>query len=393
VYRPGRHFPVLDGLRGTAILMVIACHVRVESTASYFDRGLLHALDFGQHGVDLFFVLSGFLITGILLDSKGSPSYFRTFYLRRTLRIFPLYYLYLGLRLLLIPTLAQRLHVPSSPLIAAQSHGAFFWLYGSNLLSFFYPDASIGGGLMHLWSLAVEEQFYLVWPLLIFFVPRRALTCVCIAVILGGAALRVYFCDVGLESLAYAFTLCRADALAAGSLVAIAVRRPWEPQGLWRTGFLLALSAAALIIGRMALWGWTPHETGTTTYGITLAVLLFVGLLLCAVSGGSWSAHVFNLSLLRRVGKYSYGMYVFHFFVFRAVVTVTAHVHFPGSVDTPLVREIVQFLAVSSLTFVVALGSWHGFEKWFLRLKDRFRYGAEERTGGPPVPVRFSPMA
>jgi peptidoglycan/LPS O-acetylase OafA/YrhL len=168
--------------------------------------------------------------------------------------------------------------------------------------------------------------------------------------------------------------VCRADALAAGSLIAMAVRRPRPLPGLRRIGFLLALSAAALIGGRMALWGWAPHETGTTTYGITLAVLLFVGMLLCALLGGPVSARIFNQPVLRRVGKYSYAMYVFHFMVFRGVAGATAHVHFPGAVDTPLVRGIVQFLLVSSLTYAVALGSWYGYEMWFLRLKERFRY-------------------
>lgn len=392
VYRPRRHFPPLDGLRGVAILMVIADHVHIWNAKALFDQNMVQFLNFGIHGVDLFFVLSGFLITGILMDSKGSHGYFQTFYIRRTLRIFPLYYLYLGLRLVLIPVLAQHFDATPSPALAPQSHGAFFWLYGSNLLSLFYPDAVIEGGLFHLWSLAVEEQFYLFWPLMVFLLPVRALSGVCVAMMVLAFASRVWLCHIGLEPLARDLTVCRLDALAAGALIAIAVRQALSPLGLRQWGYIVASLSAACIAARMLMHGWPPHETWTTIYGTELAILLSVGVLLLVISGRATLQRLCDRPILRQVGKYSYSMYVFHFMVFRLLAAPMARVHWPLLWGSRVFEQVFTFVVVASGTFLVAQVSWYTYEVWFLRLKDRIPYHNSSGKTATTRPI-LSPLS
>ena len=172
---PGRsrsHLPGLDGIRGLAILMVMFSHFIVVGKnldpLSPFGR-FLHS---GYLGVDLFFVLSGFLITGILIDSKITPNYFRVFYMRRALRIFPLYYLLLAVSWLTVVFITPQ----DKPLLTGVDSMAWFWLYASNIgmaVKGDWLNSPTWVGLGHFWSLAVEEQFYLVWPLLVYLMPVK----------------------------------------------------------------------------------------------------------------------------------------------------------------------------------------------------------------------------
>ena len=190
-----KHFPELDGLRGIAILLVLATHYQMAIPAhTAAERALKNILAHGWAGVDLFFVLSGFLITGILYDSKGQSNYFRNFYGRRTLRIFPLYYGFLAVVLIgLIATATARHWNPSLPQFRnLWSLQPWLWTYTFNIA------CALGHGSAHLgqlWSLSVEEQFYLVWPLVICFFPRRLLVPTCVTLIIGALALRILlFC-------------------------------------------------------------------------------------------------------------------------------------------------------------------------------------------------------
>src|SRR3954469_17134562 len=215
------HLPVLDGLRGIAILAVIVYHYAFELQHGHGLGGAIYELlHQGRHGVDLFFVLSGFLITGILLDTRESPRYFRTFYARRILRIFPLYFFYLAAVALLL-TRWWTSHFGYNPWA-----GVSFWpyfLYFENFKSHhMFNDLFLG----HLWSLAVEEQFYTVWPLLVALMPRRllgwtAMGFVCFAVIYR-------FCMVGksleVSFFVNTFTVASLDSLALGALTAMLLR-------------------------------------------------------------------------------------------------------------------------------------------------------------------------
>lgn len=179
-----RYIPELDGLRGIAILMVVAFHCSIVLTLVAGPVKQMRALFVpGWTGVDLFLVLSGFLITGILLESKGSPSYFRRFYLRRVLRIFPVYYV----ALLVCLGLLGSVLIPES--LRLWNVYLTYGLHLSNWLS-------LGGleipALNHFWSLALEEQFYLCWPLAVLLLSRKGLGWACLALIVSAPMVR--FC-------------------------------------------------------------------------------------------------------------------------------------------------------------------------------------------------------
>ncbi len=196
-WRPSGHLPALDGLRALAVFVVVEHNISLVSGG---EGLLLHQLESMLHrgwmGVQLFFVLSGFLITRILLETRRSPEYFRSFYSRRALRIFPLYYATLIFLFLLLPALGQ------TPSVLAEdmpfSRQVWLWAYLSNWTG----PRGLGGGsppVFHFWSLAVEEQFYLLWPLVVLFCTPKRLMQVC-----GGVVL--------------ASLLCRAAYLVAGAL-------------------------------------------------------------------------------------------------------------------------------------------------------------------------------
>src|SRR5262245_8154482 len=172
---PRGHIPALDAIRGLAIVVVMLYRFGGggEGPASAVEHSRLIGL--GSHGVDLFFVLSGFLITGILFDAKGKLHYFRNFYMRRALRIFPLYYAALAVMLWLLPLVSATFATEVQPAVDAQG---WLWLYGANVLQSVRGSWCLGP-LNHFWSLAIEEHFYLAWPAVIFLSSRRTAMRIC----------------------------------------------------------------------------------------------------------------------------------------------------------------------------------------------------------------------
>ena len=166
-----KHLYALDGVRGIAILLVLFCHFFFISTPSNLYEFVLQKLgDYGNLGVDLFFVLSGFLITGILMDTKGKENYFKNFIIRRSLRIFPLYYFVLIIIFLIMPLFS----IFNGPLMDRVLEGEVYaWTYTYNF--FIAEKQSWPPFIGHFWSLAVEEQFYLVWPLAVYLLSTEAL--------------------------------------------------------------------------------------------------------------------------------------------------------------------------------------------------------------------------
>ena len=277
-------FPGLDGARTLAVLAVVLSHQALWSL--------------GWVGVQLFFVLSGFLITGILHRARGSSlrTYLRTFYGRRVLRIFPLYYAYLaalGVAVLLgnMPNgVAERL--------------AFAAVYLSN----HYTGSHAGALLLsHFWSLAVEEQFYLVWPFLIYFCPGAWLRRVLIVLVLAGIPIRYlvnfYFPLPGYVAIAHV------DAFAIGALSAL---YPWRLRAGWATVFIVALWALGL-----ALLSYNvPLSNGVYGWGYIVGVSVVNAasafLIEALVCRQFWPG-LFENSVMRYCGKISYGIYIFHF--------------------------------------------------------------------------------
>ncbi|MGC4030277.1 MAG: acyltransferase [Tepidisphaeraceae bacterium] len=223
------HMPAIDGLRGIAILLVLFHHFTPAISGTWFTKKMLTVTHTGWIGVDLFFVLSGFLITSILLRTKNAPDYFLNFYARRTLRIFPIYYAVLAVVLLGLPALLTVPYVGTainaafgrlvSDLPTMINGQSWLWLYGSNV-----KIAVVGerwGAVNHFWSLAVEEHFYLAWPFVVYFCSRAKLKQVCLTLILAAPILRAMLFLGGFDSVVpYVLTPTRMDSMALGGLMA-----------------------------------------------------------------------------------------------------------------------------------------------------------------------------
>ena len=222
--------PELDGLRGTAIFMVVVFHY-LEQQGTVGGGGLTPILQrlvlMGWSGVDLFFVLSGFLIGGILVDARNSPSYFKTFYTRRFFRIIPIYYLWILAYIVLISVAGAALRARSNSgvimALGTPIYAHFFFLQNLMVL----PFAGLAGAwFSHLWSLAVEEQFYLVSPLVVQLLSKRLLTIFLACVIAAAPLLRVTLLAKHTDPwLVNVLMPCRADSLAIGMLAALFWRR------------------------------------------------------------------------------------------------------------------------------------------------------------------------
>ncbi len=363
---PIRHrIDAVDGLRGLAILAVLLFHIKTFMIPA---GGELAIFDFGWAGVDLFFVLSGFLITGILWDSRERGDYFRVFYARRTLRIFPLYFLVLFAIYVVGPAALRALHRPDviHGLIYPKTQ-AYAWFYLLNIAQAFSVPVTVL--LVHFWSLSIEEQFYLVWPLIVRKFTRRRLMLVCAAMIVVSLPLRIGFYAHGMEWAAYVLTICRMDSLAIGAVIALALRSREE----W---LFLAKSAPAVIAVAaftVALLVWrAPGFDGVwmRTVGISAFGLLFGGSLTLAIH---FAPGALEWRVLRFFGKYSYSLYAVHqpmiYLLLRGGISFIAlarYVHQPW-LEATLINALIIGISV-----VAALASWHLFEKHFLRLKRAF---------------------
>ena len=432
-----QHLPGLDGLRGLAILAVMCHHLMPPNYPAGIPGGLAGVVirifyrffDIGWWGVDLFFVLSGFLITGILLDAKGSARYFGNFYARRSLRIFPLYYAVLAVVFFALPWLAA--NPATGPWLQRHAGGflgmaqanaplqKWLWFYGTNIRIALASDGWVFGWLTHFWSLAVEEHFYLVWPVVVFFCSARTLARVCLALAVASLLCRVGFLAGGLAP-AYIYVLspCRFDGLALGGFVA-ALTRLWPAGGApaslpslrARPGigssirlllgiqppangsdellhaafsrcFQWLLPLTALILLTCPRFGWLVIIFGHTVFAATFAAALPAAALAqrsSALARGGWLC----AAPLRTLGKYSYGLYVTHPLILQPFGTLLASPLVQGLVGSSYAITAILRLALGiPLSLLIGWMVWHGFEKHFLQLKRFFP------TGEHPQPAR-----
>ncbi|HVT33363.1 MAG TPA: acyltransferase [Rhodanobacteraceae bacterium] len=359
--RPSQHHvAALDGLRGIAILLVLL-H-QFDPLRALTAPNLL--LNVGWIGVQLFFVLSGFLITGILLDTRSSPAYYRSFFARRVLRIFPLYYGVLFLAFAVVPLL---LPVPDG----YGRHQGWLWVY---LANFAMPFGKGEAAFPNFWSLCVEEQFYLVWPFLVRWAGLRgtailSLAVIAIAIVSRALVRHLMPGQPGLEA-AYVFTPCRADALAFGALAAVAIRTNSIAARLQRLRSEWLLAAGVIVLSLGLLAGHLARLGATMqVYGYTEVALGFAIMLLASLRPRTWYARLLSFGPLRRCGTYSYGMYVFHAPLLIYVGTpLLAHLwHGDPTLPEALAYEAAGIVA----TFLIGFASYHLYERHFLALKRR----------------------
>jgi peptidoglycan/LPS O-acetylase OafA/YrhL len=357
--------PELDGIRGIAILLVLVSHFGKPAC----PPGVLSdILDFGWVGVDLFFVLSGFLITGILLDSKGKPDYFRRFYLRRVFRILPIYYAYLIVFFHVVPMIAH-----ATGRLATFEYGrgdeAWYWIYLSNWRDAVYQNAH----LRHFWSLSIEEQFYIVWPLVVYLVPARILKYVCIAIAISSTALRFVAEHEGVSKhFLYGTTPFRLEGLALGALLALAARDAMLHKRIAKLIPWAWPVAAAVMAGVIVRSGSDHLSANMGTYGYACVALLCWALVFWGtlqLGTKQLFARFLRTSWLVQFGKYSYGLYVWHVLFGGFVHTgVDAARHRWGLSWSLLPVSLVIGIAVS---YGVALLSWKLIEEPCARLKER----------------------
>jgi len=386
--RDGTHVCALDGVRGLAVLIVMLYHFAHVGLVSDLplDRLFYQLTMTGWIGVDIFFALSGFLITGILLRTKDAPNYLRAFYGRRVLRIFPLYYFYLAvLFLLLFPLISHRVGAfEQAKLEAVQASWPWFVLYLSNLKQAL-TGTFFGAGAGHLWSLAIEEQFYAVWPLLVLLLPLAAMRRLCLVLLAGTLAVRVGMVLQGYGADAISvFTPARLDGLVAGALLAMAVRR-----GLHFKPWLVKAAPLALLVlaGGLAAMGSRLESSPLIyTVGFSVVAVVAVGLVYAACATDRHA--VFSNRYLVFLGKYSYALYVFHPIIRVAAVKAFGEPRLLFGSQIPW--QLGFSAACLCASIAAALLSWHLIEKRFLGLKDTL-FPNRVPTPAPPPPSAALP--
>ncbi len=355
--------PALDGIRGLAILLVTLYRFADPAFPESLVGKQLHQATFlGATGVDLFFVLSGFLITGVLIDSRNSVNYFRRFYFRRALRIFPLYYVSLFFFLVFLPFgLGNR-----TVLDDIEANPIHLWTYTSNLVMAWTNSFGFGS-LDHFWSLAIEEQFYLVWPIVVLFIaPQRlAKVALILALLFVTARVGCSVWNIG-EVTERMFTLFRCEGLLMGAIAAVFVRQ--NPDFTrYRNAFRVAFIVASILF--MIL---LPLGSKDFTIRYTVVSLVWVSLLLCVISSKveTFERRIFEATPLRVLGKYSYAMYIFQTPLIPLLAAVISPAILASALRNPLLGGLVFVICMFGITLAIAMLSWHCLEKWCLKLRD-----------------------
>jgi len=363
----------LDGLRGLAIGGVLAAHfLNAWPGRTALDRAVVGALGLGWAGVDLFFVLSGLLITGILVDALGGRGWWTSFLARRALRIFPLYWLALAL---------FGLVGPAAGLIDPWTFGRWGWWYWSYLGNWAFAAQQVIPPLSHFWSLGVEEQFYLGWPAVVWLARGRRLGQVALGLVLLGPVARavIVYGSGWPPGSAFRVTPGRMDELALGALLAVLLRSSAGRAGLlraWRPAALAgALGFVALGLGND---GFDMHRPALEIWSHTLLGLGFGGLVagvVCTEGTASALQRLLSLRPLQALGRYSYGIYVIHYFVHLAALRWLRASEAGAALLASRAGYVVYAAAGAAVTCSLAALSWHLVEQRFLALKRFFVVG------------------
>ncbi len=384
---PAARLPVLDAVRGLAICLVLAAHFTPDYVMSNrlleWGKKLMYT---GWTGVDLFFVLSGFLITDILLRVRETPHWVRNFYFRRALRILPLYFFFLVLVFVILPWFVPPGRDPAYDIV--QSFQGWYWIHCANVIPVLHGFAATMSGtasLAHFWSLAVEEHFYLLWPFLVARLPERRLLPVLLAVIGLALGLRVLAMATLQEPFltgAYVQTPTRMDGLAFGALLTLLFRRvPTARLRKWAL-VILPLTGAVLLGDLYKEVGLWPSSTFMRSIGFTTVGLLYASLMVMLLTSAPTSPtrRLIDNAVLRFFGKYSYGIYVLHGLLVPMIDRWLPQDQLLARLHSPIAATLVCLAVKTGVAILLALLSWHLLEAPFLRLKDRFDYSAKAAT-------------
>ncbi len=355
-----KYFPALDGVRGFAILLVVLLHN--FSFVDYFQ--------FGWLGVDLFFVLSGFLITESLLVTVGKPRFLRHFYIRRILRILPLYILLLICCLFILPQIKSFVF----DMAYYTEHQIWFWTFLQNWLFIFYQPGS-NEILIHTWSLAIEEQFYLIWPLLILLIrkPKALLATIMIVLFLiWSARILVWILQVENFSIASFYSFTRIDGLCIGSMIAILLKNSpsWITKNLWIILLSFAISNFAFYFISAAYGFSLPYFAfiGYPTLTMLFALLVYEAI----IERYRIIKLIFTNKIMKFFGRISYGLYMFHWPMYVIGVPFFLKLFKTSFLLENKLALIASSLTITIMSIVVSAFSLRYFERIFLRLKKHF---------------------
>jgi peptidoglycan/LPS O-acetylase OafA/YrhL len=363
---PAGRIVELDGLRGCACLLVVIGH--------YFGE-VAHGARFLRLewvGVDLFFCLSGFLIGGILLDNRESRSYWATFYIRRGFRIFPIYYLTVTLVLLALPHFAG--------LVEPAYSAGVYYSYAQNILMSL-TGVETSTWLTPTWTLCVEEQFYLLLPLIIFLAPPRWLARILVLLIASASLFRLGLVLLLANKLAFFMLLpTEWDLLFLGVVGASVRRMPalWsrlqdnDRRGLQIITFAGLVTVLLLAIADNALGVRSFDVVGRLALGLALT-----GLVLLLVSGSPEGVR-FRSPVLRLFGVISYGLYLIH----QPVAGILHGLILGGRPDIGTVPQLAVTIGAFGLSVGLAYLSWTYFESPLVHLGHHWRYSTSRRLGG-----------
>jgi len=368
-YEP-KHLPALDGVRGIAILLVILVHL----SAILRDMGIQRYLGFGWIGVDLFFVLSGFLITRILLDTRNDSRYYQRFYIRRGLRIWPLYYVYLVASILFVHLLGR---------VFAHSHGDFgsagppsittpLWMYLFFMQNLYWPSLFCSKDAMAVtWSLCIEEHFYFAWPVCVRNSAVATLKYALAALLVLSPCMRILAIYV-LRGNPYStwlqtidrFTPLHLDAIATGCLLCLL----WEK--ICSLTWQFRLFAGAFLFGLAATIFCMMLEQNKIVYSFCFSALAIMFFGLVGMSLNGWLRPLFTHPFLRYIGKISYGLYLIHPYVFLFLQSHRFQAKLGLSRHVQAGEWIAAILAVS-ISLLIASISWKFYESRMLALKPK----------------------
>ena len=348
-----KNYKELDGIRAIAAILVMFLHF-FELTPDMGNKivnTLKHLAAFGQTGVTLFFVLSGFLITRILLSTKKNTNYFKNFYIRRSLRIFPLYYMYLIIVFIIVPFFTHSLVPPKD--------SWYYWIYLQNFaITFNWPHSEP----THFWSLAVEEHFYLFWPVLIYYLNVKRIIQAIAIIIIFSLICRILLLNHGYE--VFYFTFTNMDALAIGSVLAILeIRNKLNNRNAGFYFFMfLALFIPAVFLG-IFISGQKLYIAQLLKLPVIAVSYFFLIIYVIKCSKNNILKRILSARPLAYLGKISYGLYVFHPICF----VICMGLFKSGNIVLNFIFEFGSAIIIASISF-------YGYESFFLRFKNYFQY-------------------